>query len=239
MKEDNSAKLKKQNEELEKEIIKRIKKGERKETSKKIRKPSTYVKHASNIFSGTAIKLNEVKLFKDMKKNLIKGNLPFLPVTYISIILFTVMISFFVGIFLFFFFLFFNASPSLGEGFPFIDKITEPILERFIKVFWLIPGLPILTFLFMYIYPSMERKSLENKVNHELPFVMINMSAISGSMIEPSKIFDIIVSTGEFPNISKEFHRRTATTFPSEIVVIHQQPFIDGRQSMWIHATSN
>jgi len=31
------------------------------------------------------------------------------------------------------------------------------------------------------------------------------MSAISGSMVEPSKIFSIINSTGEYPNISKEF----------------------------------
>ena len=31
------------------------------------------------------------------------------------------------------------------------------------------------------------------------------MSSISGSMIEPSNIFKIIISTGEYPNIKKEF----------------------------------
>ena len=192
-----------QNQRLERDVIKRIKKGEKFEASKKIRKPSTYVKHASNMFSNTAISLNEAKLFKDMKKDLIKGNVPFLPVTYISIILFTVLISFIVSIFLFLFFLFFN----IGALPPFITMTQTSILTRLIQVIWLILVIPILTFFLLYMYPSMEKRSLENKVNHELPFVMINMSAISGSMIEPSKIFDIIVSTGEFPNVSNEFRK--------------------------------
>ena len=57
----------------------------------------------------------------------------------------------------------------------------------------------------MYFYPSIEKKSVENQINQELPFVVIHMSAISGSMIDPSKIFSIIIATKEYPYLKKEF----------------------------------
>src|SRR3989344_1029985 len=51
----------------------------------------------------------------------------------------------------------------------------------------------------------MEKKSSEGKINQELPFAVVHMSAISSSMIEPSKIFNIIISTKEYPALEKEF----------------------------------
>jgi flagellar protein FlaJ len=57
----------------------------------------------------------------------------------------------------------------------------------------------------MYVYPSLEKKSLEGKINQELPFATIHMSSISGSMIDPSKIFSIIIATREYPNLEKQF----------------------------------
>jgi flagellar protein FlaJ len=74
-----------------------------------------------------------------------------------------------------------------------------------LKVFWLLFVIPIGTFLVVYFYPSLEKKSLGNKIDQELPFATINMSAISGSMIDPSEIFKIIVLTKEYPNLEKEF----------------------------------
>jgi len=65
--------------------------------------------------------------------------------------------------------------------------------------------LPAVTFLFTHFYPSMERKSLGNRIDQELPFATIHMSSISSSMIEPSKIFNIITSTKEYPALEKEF----------------------------------
>ena len=59
----------------------------------------------------------------------------------------------------------------------------------------------------MYFYPSLEEKSAEAKINVELPFATIHMAAISGSMIDPSKIFSILVSTHEYPHLEKEFTR--------------------------------
>jgi flagellar protein FlaJ len=57
----------------------------------------------------------------------------------------------------------------------------------------------------MYSYPSMERKNAESSIDSELPFATIHMSAISGSMINPLKIFEIILSTKEYPALEKEF----------------------------------
>ena len=59
----------------------------------------------------------------------------------------------------------------------------------------------------MYLYPSLEKSSAELRINEELPFATIHMSAISGSMIDPSKIFNIIISTKEYPYLEKEFKK--------------------------------
>jgi flagellar protein FlaJ len=51
----------------------------------------------------------------------------------------------------------------------------------------------------------MEKKSMETKINQELPFATIHMASISESLVEPSNIFRIIISTGEYPNMEREF----------------------------------
>lgn len=138
--------------------------------------------------------------FHTLERNLIRANLEFVPVNYISVIFFTTLVSFFVGVLITFFFLFFNVST----GPPFISSVTEAMSSRIIKVFWIIFAVPAITYMFTYFYPSMERKSLENRLNNELPFATIHMSSISSSMIEPSKIFTIIMQTKEYPYLEKE-----------------------------------
>jgi flagellar protein FlaJ len=64
---------------------------------------------------------------------------------------------------------------------------------------------PMGTFFLLYLYPGLERKSDEGKIDQELPFATIHMASVSGSMIDPTKIFSILVSTGDYPNISKQF----------------------------------
>jgi flagellar protein FlaJ len=57
----------------------------------------------------------------------------------------------------------------------------------------------------MFFYPSIEKNSSGNKMDQEMPFATIHMSAISGSMINPVKIFEILISTKEYPKLSKQF----------------------------------
>ncbi len=187
--------------ELEKETLKRIKKKEKITQKKKIKKPSLYVKKANKMFATYSRQLVDKGYFRTLERDLIKASLEFVPSSYVSVMLYTTLISIGVGFLLFLFFLFFNISSKL----PIITLVTEDFGARFLKTFWLIIVAPILTFFSMYIYPSLEKRSAEGKINHELPFATIHMAAISGSLIEPSKIFKIVVSTGEYPAVTKEF----------------------------------
>ncbi len=191
---------------IEKDTLKRLKKGKRKKQEEEIarvkgRKPSTYARMASKLFSDTAFYMIKKEMFKDLQKDLIKANLKVHEKSYISMIFFTTLISFFIGIFLFGFFMFF----SLSFTFPIISLSIENMVLRFLKTFWILFAIPGATFLFMYFYPSLERDSIGNRINLELPFATINMSAISGSLIDPTKIFQIILLTKEYPYLEKEF----------------------------------
>lgn len=188
---------------LEKETLKRLKKREDIKDKRIEVKPSFYVKFAASLFRNPSAKLTNKKIFAGVKKDLTKASLNFLPINYISLILLNVGISVILSIFLFLFLLFFNINPS----WPILTSVSENIFMRMLKVFWVLILIPFGTFLFMYFYPAMERKASENKIENELPFATIHMSAISGSMIDPSKIFSIIISTKEYPTLNKEFIR--------------------------------
>lgn len=186
---------------LEELTLKRMKKRELKVIKKKEKKPSTYIKLASSLFYNTSMSLIKKGKFYMLRRDLIRANLEFVPANYVSFIFFTTIVSFFVSMLITAFFLFFNlvASP------PFFVSVKESLGLRFLKVFWILFAVPAGVYLFTYFYPSMEKKSLESRINRELPFATIHMSSISNAMIEPSKIFSIIISTEEYPNLKKEF----------------------------------
>lgn len=187
---------------FEKKSLKKLFAEKEIKISKEIeKKPSKYVKLANKIFANFSLSIIKEKRFETLNKDLKKSSINFLLKTYTSIILFTTALSMIVGIFIFIFLLFFNIILS----FPFITLINENIGARFMKIFWILFAVPIITFLFMYFYPSLEKKSLEGRINQELPFATINMAAVSGSMIDPTKIFSIIISTKEYPALEKEF----------------------------------
>ena len=186
---------------LEKLTLSRLKKKKEKVLKVKERKPRRYVKMASRFFHNYSTNLINKGKFQALSRDLIKANMDFVPAAYVSVIFFTAALSIFAAFLIMIFFLFFNvvALP------PFIVQMQEGFAIRFLKVFWLLFAIPATTFAFCYYYPSMERKSIENRINQELPFAVVHMSAISSSMIEPSKIFNIIVLTREYPALEKEF----------------------------------
>jgi flagellar protein FlaJ len=189
---------------LEKETLKRLKKAEEKKKKEtEVKKTSNYSKISSLLFSNISRKLLKKDSFKSLENQLVKANLDFTPVGYVSVILMTTLLSVIVAAFLFLFFLFFN----FGAMVPFITRATESIDVRFFKVFWILFVVPIGTFFIMYVYPSLEKKSAELNIDTELPFATIHMSAISGSMINPIKIFEIIILTKEYPALEKEFKK--------------------------------
>jgi flagellar protein FlaJ len=113
--------------------------------------------------------------------------------------LLTTLIFFFVGIIFTILLLFINISFEV----PFI-LLNDDILGKIPKIIWIIPVLPISTFLIMYLYPSAEKSNIKGNIDSELPFVTIQMSAIAGADIEPSNIFKIIAMNKEYPSIKQE-----------------------------------
>ena len=186
---------------LEKETMKRLKRKEEKVVEKEHQKTSKYVSLASRRFGKLSKRLIDLGYFKTLEKDLIRANMEYIPSGYLSITLYTTMISLLASAVIFLFFLFFSLSVEL----PIITLAEEGISSRIFKILWILFVIPIGTFVMMYYYPSLEKKSEEQKINRELPFATIHMSAISGAMIDPSKIFQIIIATGEYPAISREF----------------------------------
>ncbi|MFZ1971013.1 MAG: type II secretion system F family protein [Candidatus Nanoarchaeia archaeon] len=185
----------------EKSVIRRIEEKKKEEVSKKVGKgPNKYAGIASRLFSDFSRPLVETGKFSGMIDDLLKTNLGILPTVYISIIFLSVLISLIVAFVIFLFFLFFNISTAP----PFIIPETN-MISKFLEIFWILFIIPIATFVSLYFYPSLERKSLEAGIDQELPFATINMSAIAGSKIEPTNIFNIIISTGEYPYLKKQF----------------------------------
>lgn len=186
---------------IERETFKRFKKEEKKEKEKPMHEASSYLKLANKIFSKSSRKLVDDKTFESLERDLSKSNTQFTGKEYISLIMLSGIISIFISLFFVIFFLFFNIGPDL----PIITKSTEQIGSRLLKVFWLIFVVPIGTMLVMFFYPSMEKRAKETRIDQELPFAALNMSAIAGSLIDPTDIFEIIISTKEYPKLSEQF----------------------------------
>ncbi len=187
--------------ELEKKTLKRLKKEIKinKEIKKEI-KEDVYAKLANSLFSNYSRNLASKNYFKELKIDLEKSNIMYLFSTYISIILFTTLLAAIAGAVLFLFFLFFSIQPDLP-----IIKPVEDAGSRLVKLIWILIAFPLAGFIISYSYPSLEKKSSEAQIDYELPFATVNMAAISGSLVNPVKIFEIMISLEEFPNVKKEF----------------------------------
>ncbi|MFW6283597.1 MAG: type II secretion system F family protein [Minisyncoccales bacterium] len=187
---EHDKRLKQEIKETEEITLKRLAKAKAKKEKKKEVKPNAYIKISNKLFSKVAIELfNENKL-KSLEKDLIKSNMNITPTSYISGVLTATILSIFASIFMVI------LMTLVMEG----DSIIN-----LTKTFWIIFVVPFVTFVGGYVYPSLEKESVQSKINQEIPFATIHMSAISGSMIEPSKIFQIIISTKEYETLEKEF----------------------------------
>jgi len=166
-------------------------------------KANSYAKISNRIFRKTAIKLTTKNYFQRLNRTLRKINSPFVLGTYVSMIFFTILWTFILGIFLTIFFLFFNITLV-----PFsINLVKSSLVLRFAKVFWITLVLPIISGFLFYIYPLIESKSLKEKIEQELPFVVMHISAIAVSGIEPTNIFKILLKNNEYKYTNTEFRK--------------------------------
>tara|TARA_Y100000310_G_scaffold47085_2_gene43672 strand:+ start:907 stop:2241 length:1335 start_codon:yes stop_codon:yes gene_type:complete len=176
----------------------------RKEDKENVYKsPSSYVKLSNKFFFSIAKSWIDQRYFRKLKTDLKKGGFIFLLNSYVSVMLFTTFLSFFVGLFIALFFFFFNIS-SVTPFISIVDFSSANLLLRLAYVIWVIPVFPLIVYLIFLFYPSTEASTVEQQIDYELPFATIQMSAIAGADIEPSNIFRIIAMSKEYKFISRE-----------------------------------
>lgn len=187
--------------------LKRLKKRREEQTDQivELQRTRGYLKFSNLYFRPTAVKLIQKYEFRSLALNIQKANFDILLESYISMMLMTSFLSIFVGLFVTLFFTFVDFSLE-GIPFPFVQGKGEYLLE-FLKFIWLPFLLPVATFWFLFTYPGTERNSIEKRIDQELPFAVIHMSAISGAGIEPTNIFKIIALSREYPCLRKEIRK--------------------------------
>lgn len=162
-----------------------------------------YLKLANRLFLNTANNFFKKGYFKTLSRDLHKSNIDMLSQGYIAMVFTTTLLFFIASIVLFICLIFFNVELSTTP-FSYFDG---NYLQRILKLIWMPFAIPILVFAVLYYYPLTEIKSIERRVNQELPFAVIHMSAISGSGIQPSEIFRIIGLSREYPYLRKEIRK--------------------------------
>ncbi len=187
--------------ELERKAIKRWGRKKKKEKISSQTKPRNYVEFANRFFFRFSEGFVKKYKFAELKKDLIKANMQFVPESYLSLLILTVLILFMVGVVISATLVFFEFSFLS----PVISLTKEPLILRAGKFGWLALAIPALAGLIIYSYPSMERKAAGKKIDQELPFATIHMSAIAESMLNPKGIFEILIKTEEYDSLKKEF----------------------------------
>jgi len=184
-------------------LLNKVKKKQ-KEKPKKIEKfnPNNwYGKISNRFFFNNSQNLIKTGNFKSLTSDLRKSNINVLSTTYLSMMFFSLCLAVVVGVIAMIFAIFFtidflNLSISLYSG---------SYLIRIVKVLWVFLAFPAFTFLMFYFYPAMEKSSVGQRINQEIPFVVIHMASISGSKIEPIELFRIVALNKEYQAAGNEF----------------------------------
>ncbi|MBX4196555.1 type II secretion system F family protein [Candidatus Pacearchaeota archaeon] len=186
-------------------VIKKLKRKHRfeKESYEEFKGARGYFRIANKMFQQTAVKWIKKGYFQGLSIEIKKANIEILFETYVSMIFLTTFIAIFFSLFLTVFLLFFSVSLIS----PYLGLYTGEYLVRLSHIIWIPFVVPVATFFAIYFYPSTEKSSLAKRIDQELPFAVIHMSAISGSGIEPTEIFKIIGLNREYPYLRREIRK--------------------------------
>ncbi|MBT6689867.1 hypothetical protein HN903_00910 [archaeon] len=170
---------------MSEDSLKKIGKIKGRKTGVVIRKPNPYAGFSNKYFREYSESLTPK--FSDLGKDLKRGNVPLLLTSYLSMAMMSMSIAFVLGLVVF--------------GALLISSLSNWLY--FVLPFGFV-GVAATGF---YLYPSSEASSVNKNISYELPFATIHMSAIASSNISPSKIFKILIKSGEYPNVAAEIKK--------------------------------
>ena len=187
--------------------LKQLKKERKEQTDQimELQRTRGYLKFSNRLFRPLSVQLIRRYGFKPLALNIKKANFDILLESYISMMLTSALFSVIIGLFITLLITIVDFSLE-ATPFPFVLASGNYVLT-FITFLWIPAILPPLTFWFLYTYPGTERSSIEKRIDQELPFAVIHMSAISGAGIEPTNIFKIIALSREYPSLRKEIRK--------------------------------
>ncbi|MCK4650475.1 type II secretion system F family protein [Candidatus Pacearchaeota archaeon] len=170
---------------LSEESLVGIKKLESKRVSEVVKKPNPYVGFSNKFFRKYSERLTPK--FSNLSNDLKRANIRFLLSSYLSMAMMSSVIAFAFGFLIFVVLMLFSLSNWIFVVLPF--------------------GFVGLTLAGFYFYPASETSTVQKNISYELPFATIHMAAIAGSNIEPVKIFKIIATSGDYPNVGAEVRK--------------------------------
>ncbi len=190
---------------ISEKFIKRIRehKAEKDKTPHEFKSTNWYGRLANSLFLQLAEQWIKKGYFKSLSLDLRRSNMNILTTTYVSMLFLTICLAAVLGILAVPFLVIFSLSIDP----PYILLNSGNYLASFGKWFWVAFAIPMITAVLFYFYPATEKKSLEKRINQELPFVVIHMSSISGSGIEPNEIFKIIGLSKEYKYVGTEIRK--------------------------------
>jgi len=190
---------------LNEKLIKKLKtkKVEQIEEEKEYSSPRGYLRLSNKLFFNLSRNYTKKGYFKSLALEIRKANFNVLTETYLAALFFSVFLIFICVIFLTVFLTIFNITSSS----PFITAYSGNYFQRLIKFIWMPFILPLIGFIAGYLYPSTEKDSISKKIEREIPFATIHMSAISGSGISPIEIFRIIGTSKDYPYLGREIKK--------------------------------
>lgn len=147
----------------------------------------TYAGASNALFGGAADVFGDV--FLDLQDDLEQADADVLYRTYVA--------EMFMGAFL---------AMFAGIGLATVVSVTYSLPTVFILVaFAVLPlTLAILVMLGMYLYPAWKARDRARDINRNIPFALNHMSAIAGSGVPPSSLFELLVNFEEYGEISNE-----------------------------------
>tara|TARA_Y100000310_G_C20676321_1_gene813296 strand:+ start:1807 stop:3111 length:1305 start_codon:yes stop_codon:yes gene_type:complete len=153
--------------------------------------PSKYGKISNRFVERITISLTKkyLEFFTPLYKTLKSSSINLLSKTYISMSIFSTIISFFISIFIFL---------------ALFNKITIlNIINSFILGIFFSTGV----FFFFYYYPTVSSNHKKRKIKNDLPFVIVQMAAIAGSGANPITIFNFVLGSKEFKGLESEIKK--------------------------------